>query len=152
MKIYVASGLANIDRAAWLNTQLRGQGHDITYDWTVHGPAGHLGPAGLGRIAEKESRGVLEADVLIVLLPGARGTHVEIGLALAAGRPVIIWDETQQAFADMLTTCAFYFHPRVFRVQGPVDLAQLSRLLAETWLTWPRQAERALESENVPRT
>lgn len=151
MKIYVASGLANIERAAWLNTQLRGQGHDITYDWTIHGPAGHLGAAGLGRIAEKEAQGVLAADLLIALLPGARGTHVEIGMALAAGRPVIIWDETRQAFTDMPTTCAFYFHPRVLRVQGPVDMAQLARLLADAWLVWTPQPERALESEHVPR-
>jgi nucleoside 2-deoxyribosyltransferase len=41
-------------------------------------------------IALAELAGIREADVLLVLLPGGCGTHVEIGAALALGKPVII--------------------------------------------------------------
>jgi nucleoside 2-deoxyribosyltransferase len=47
-------------------------------------------PDGYAKIALAELAGVREADVLIVLLPGGYGTHVEIGAALGLGKPVIL--------------------------------------------------------------
>ena len=48
------------------------------------------GPDGYADTALAEIAAVREADVLVVLLPGGYGTHVEIGAALALGKPVIL--------------------------------------------------------------
>ena len=48
-------------------------------------------------------------------LPSAaaqRGTHTELGLAIAYGKPVLIFASSASRFASN-ATCAFYFHPAV---------------------------------------
>lgn len=41
-----------------------------------------------------------------------RGTHTELGLAIAYGKPVLIFASSASRFASN-ATCAFYFHPAV---------------------------------------
>ena len=53
-----------------------------------------------------------EADVLIVLLPGGHGTHVEIGAALALGKPVILHAPDRKTL-DAPYPCPFHYHPKV---------------------------------------
>jgi nucleoside 2-deoxyribosyltransferase len=46
------------------------------------------------------------------LLPGEYGTHVEIGAALALGKPVILHAPDQKTL-DTPYPCAFHYHPGV---------------------------------------
>ena len=122
MKFYVATTLTNAPRAALVAAQLEAAGHTITYPWWTHGAIGHAGVGALITVAQLELRGVLEADGLIVLLPGKRGSHVELGAALGAGKPVIIFDEPGGAFKADDGTCAFYWHPNVHQLRGDLSI------------------------------
>jgi Nucleoside 2-deoxyribosyltransferase len=65
-----------------------------------------------GKIALAELKGVRDADVLVVMLPGGFGTHVEIGAALALGKPVIVHAPDRKTLATPYP-CVFHYHPRV---------------------------------------
>ena len=52
------------------------------------------------------------ADVLIVLLPGGYGTHVEIGAALALSKPVILHAPDRKTL-ETPYPCVFHYHPGV---------------------------------------
>lgn len=116
---YIASALENIDRVRVLAAILRERGMKQTYDWTEHGAI--QDPRLLQRTAEAEVKGVFRADDLIVLLPGKRGTHVELGMGIAAGcRVLLVGDRSAKPW------CAFHFHPKVIAfVDVPALLAFL---------------------------
>jgi hypothetical protein len=115
MKIYIASKLENFANVQCLRDCLRSAGHQITYDWTVHGPVYASGLARVREVAEAETLGVLNADLVIVLWPGGRGTHVEFGIALGASIPIIFVSGDERHHQATTETCAFYHHPRVTR-------------------------------------
>lgn len=114
MKYYIATGFANKECHNHLMRMLQARGHTITYDWTREEPAVPRGPSVSQRIAELEVRGVVDADIVFVLLPGGKGTHVEIGAALATDTPVVMvplpqYDQDEQGVS------IFYFHRLVWR-------------------------------------
>jgi hypothetical protein len=127
MKFYVATKLERAEDQKAIVTWLKNLGHEITYDWSVHGSVQSEGLDRIREVAMNESRGVLDADLVIVILPGGRGTHAELGMALADAdrqherrgmtavggekRVVIIGDD---GGVDG-RTCAFYHHPRIDR-------------------------------------
>lgn len=130
MKYYIATGLKNAHRAQQLRRRLNANGHVWTYDWTEHGAAGHLGEDRLSQIAVHEFYGVTVADVLIVLLPGGKGTHAELGMAIAMGKPIIIWDETRAEWVCDNDTCSFYWLPGIRRrLAGPLNDTGLDLLV-----------------------
>jgi len=81
--IYVASGLARAADVREVHARLRAVGYAISYDWTAHGSVQRDGPARMQEVALAESNGVVGADMTLVMLPGGRGTHVELGMAIA---------------------------------------------------------------------
>jgi hypothetical protein len=120
MRFYVATGLERAGVARALGEQLVEAGHEWTYDWTTHGAVAWAGPGRVREVALLEASGVARADVVVVLLPGARGTHVELGMAIALGKRVLVVvddDETEAAFLGD-RVCAFYLHPAVEIVRG----------------------------------
>lgn len=111
MKFYVASSLNNAEQVRIVARMLRNAGHEQTYDWTVHGSV-QSEPDRWPTVAGKELDGVTDADVVVVLLPGGRGTHTELGAALAACKRVFIWGATADAMLDESgRTCVFYHQP-----------------------------------------
>lgn len=123
MKFYIASKLENAATVSYLAAVLKEKfGWEHTYDWTVHGSVQGEGEARLTEVAEYELNGVRKADIVIVLLPGGRGTHVELGAALALGKRVYIWAETNEYFLHDERTCVFYWNNRVTRVVGDIKL------------------------------
>ena len=129
MKFYIASGVENAKSVAELATLLIQNGHTHTYDWTKN--LRHTNDEfELSIIAEKEVNGVKEAEILIVILPGGRGTHTEIGVALAEGIPVIIYAARSDAFVLNGQTNPFYYHRKVRMFSGG-DFIQFKRRLIE---------------------
>ena len=63
-------------------------------------------------MAQQEIEAIRNADVLIVLLPGGLGTHVEIGAALALGKPVILHAPNRETLNDPYPYI-FHYHPGV---------------------------------------
>lgn len=121
MKIYIASTLSNYLQVQALRDALLAAGHSITYDWTLHGSVQGQGEARLREVAAAERTGVLQAELVLVLLPGGRGTHAELGMANALGKPVIIFSASDAFDAYGGSTCAFYWNDNVrqiFSYQG----------------------------------
>lgn len=131
-KYYIASGLENAAQVRELKTILDQAGWEHTYDWTVHGSVcastpPEQRPERLREVAGLESEGVWMADVVIVLLPGGRGTHTELGFALGMVDPVVFAPDEdrmriciyspdpEKDFGTNGTTCVFYHHPCVER-------------------------------------
>jgi hypothetical protein len=114
MKFFVSgkAGFENDARAAMKS--LRDAGHDITFDWTT---IGNLKPYDINITASqeaaiKESSGVKEADVLVVITHNnGIGIYVELGIALGVGIPVrIITNEESRSM--------FFHHPLVRKVSS----------------------------------
>ncbi len=140
MRYYIASGLDNAARVKVLKAILDGRGWKHTYDWTAHGAVFRRGLERLEEVSEAESEGVFIAEVVIVLLPGGRGTHTELGMAigqsqmfnyrrrdrsieasdggrriLVYSRRIVVYSPDPEEFEANEKTCAFYHHPLVER-------------------------------------
>jgi hypothetical protein len=107
VKVYIASRLENIDNVKLLGDFLRGNGHEITYDWTTHGPVYQHGTARLQEVQRNELQGIADADMVIALLPGGRGTHFELGYATGLYIPILLVGH-RLYFVAGPETCAFY--------------------------------------------
>jgi nucleoside 2-deoxyribosyltransferase len=118
MKVYIATGLEFAATQNRVRDALMAAGHEITYDWSAHGSVQSEGEKRIAEVAELEMGGVRDADVVIVLLPGGRGTHTELGMAIAWRKPVLVVAIPHgRAFhAQDGRTCAFYYAPLVRRV------------------------------------
>lgn len=108
-RFYLATQKDRAAEAEPLPKALDARGWKRTYTWT-NDQTGV--PPDLSQIALAELQGVRDADVLIVLLPGGYGTHVEIGAALALGKPVILYAENQKVL-ETPYACPFHYHPGV---------------------------------------
>ena len=120
LHIYVATGLEYAHRARLVGCALRAAGHKITYDWTTHGSVQGEGFGRLAEVAQAERDGVAVADLVIAILPGGRGTHIEIGMALGYGIPVALLYQDGCYY----TECAFYSLPEIDR-RGWTTLTEL---------------------------
>jgi len=110
MRVYIATRLVRAAEHNLLRDALIREGHEVTYDWTVHCSVKNDGEDRLSKVADDEAAGVTEADLVVVLLPGGRGTHCELGMAVGAGVPLIIHNEGGELFQSDDKTCAFYWH------------------------------------------
>ena len=108
-QFYISTRKDRLDRVAPLLDALKANGWKQTFAWTdqeAHNPAVYAD------MAQAELAGVREADVLIVLLPGGFGTHVEIGAALALGKRIIIHAPDCKTL-ETPYPCPFHYHPLV---------------------------------------
>ena len=109
MRFFVSARKDRSAEADALSTELKRRGWERTYEWNaLDGEALEE----LAKFAIAEMDGVSKADVLIVLLPGGFGTHVEIGAALALGKPVILHSPDQKTL-ETPYRCPFHYHPKV---------------------------------------
>jgi nucleoside 2-deoxyribosyltransferase len=92
-----------------LSTALKSNGWERTFAWSAVETEDSQEYAAM---ALADIQGVREADVLIVLLPGGYGTHVEIGAALALGKPVILHAPDRKTL-NTPYPCVFHYHPGV---------------------------------------
>lgn len=104
-RFYLSTRKDRSAQAAALLEALKVQGWERTYVWTDK----DISPDGYADIASAELAGVRQADVLLVLLPGGYGTHVEIGAALALGKPVILHAPDRKTL-EMPYPCVFHYH------------------------------------------
>lgn len=104
MKFYIASSFQNKATVQELRDLLKGEGFRHTYDWTLNERAGTFEE--LERIGSAELDAVKNSDFLVVLLPGGKGTHVEMGIALGLEIPVYLY--TEEEVTDPMTSSSFY--------------------------------------------
>jgi hypothetical protein len=112
LRYYLATKLENNEQH---NRVRDAVGGELTYDWTAHGPVWSHGSVRMKDVACHEVKGVADANLLAVILPGGRGTHVELGVALGCGIPVImLGGEKDYVPAPGVTT--FHWHPLIEQV------------------------------------
>lgn len=121
MKFYIATSLSNWASHNKVRDALIAFEHEISYDWTLHGRVISASKDRLRELAIQELRGVSEADVLIVLLPGGRGTHIELGFSIANQKKVFLHSEDSLLFELGPEANAFYHHPDVTCVSCPLE-------------------------------
>jgi hypothetical protein len=120
MKYYIATSLS---RAAYHNTvrdSLKIWGHEISYDWTLHGNVKSASKEHLQEVASLDLDGVSEADFVIVLLPAGNSTHLELGFAIAKGKKIFLHSEDPLVFELGPQTNAFYHHSDVIHLLCPL--------------------------------
>lgn len=110
MKYYIATAITNMVGHNALRDEMNGRGHKLTYDWTSHGSVQSEGRERIAEVCMHELFGIVEAAVVIVLLPGGRGTHTELGIALGLRKPVLLVGASE-AFEQEGRFCSFYFAP-----------------------------------------
>lgn len=82
---YIGTSLANRAAAEELKERLEQHGWECSHDWMAveAEKGGHTtDPAELGRMGYNDFIGVVEADVVVILEPGRRGTYFEYGCAV----------------------------------------------------------------------
>ena len=123
MTYYVASGVPNAEKVNLVADVLNARGFQRTYDWTKHGSVADASPARKREVAETEARAVMDAELVVILLPGRFGTHGELGIAIASAqnKRTLLWSETDAPFTGESGFCVFYHHPAVERLSCPFE-------------------------------
>lgn len=122
MKYYIATSTSRMPFHNTVRGHLKQLGHEITYDWTTHGSVRHTSLSRLQEVAQLEFQGILDADFVLVLLPGGKGTHAELGFSIASRKKVFIHSEDPKTFEIGPEICAFYHHAEVVRLSCPIEL------------------------------
>jgi len=123
MRFYVGSSVFNAERVNRAARALEASGHTRTYDWTTHGDVSAAPDERKRVVAATEAQAVLDAELVVLLLPGRFGTHAELGAAIGArdGKRILLWSETDAPFSGADGFCVFYHHPSVERFVCPFD-------------------------------
>lgn len=129
MNVYVAGDFGNATQVQQVYSVLRERGHVVTYPWADTPSDGRdKDEDWCRRVAEEEIEGVAESELLIVVGPGGRGTHCELGAALAMYMPVLLCSVGRGPEYHL-----FYQHPLVQTfVQQRFDPVSIVDM-AETW-------------------
>jgi ABC-type antimicrobial peptide transport system ATPase subunit len=98
-----------------IQTQL---GWEHTYDWTQNEKAETIET--LEGIGIKEYEGVLNSDVVIIILPGGKGCHTEMGIALGSQKHIVLFDP-DRILNNLEEATTFYFLPQVKQWNGHID-------------------------------
>jgi nucleoside 2-deoxyribosyltransferase len=130
MKFYIATSLSRMTAHHTVRDSLKQMGHEISYDWTLHGSVKSVSKERLKEVALLELEGVSEADFIVVLLPGGNGTHLELGFALAKEKRVFLHAEDPLLFELGPQANAFYHHPDIVCLHCPLaDVGTLAHSL-----------------------
>ncbi|MOA47924.1 hypothetical protein D3C78_1706040 [compost metagenome] len=62
----------------------------------------------------------MNADVIIVMFPAGKGSHVELGIAIGAKKKIYIYSSTHE-INDIGTTCTFYHVDEVEQIIGSLE-------------------------------
>ena len=116
MRFYVGSSFSNIEEVRFMRNELIALGHTHTYDWTQNERATSIDA--LRSIGEEEVSGIQSADFVVILLPGGKGAHVELGIAIGTNKHVFLYDLGDQMM-NMEETSTFYHVDAVQRLEGP---------------------------------
>lgn len=119
MKFYIGSGLKNYKLVNYYAKILKENGLEETYNW-VKNIKNDITKKDLEKYAEEETQAIVNSDIIIILLPAGRGTHVELGMALALNKKIFLCSKTNEEF-NIKNTVAFYELPNIIKLVGTPD-------------------------------
>ncbi|AUJ24158.1 nucleoside 2-deoxyribosyltransferase [Virgibacillus dokdonensis] len=118
MNFYIASSFKNIESVRYIRGLFIKEGHVLTYDWTKNDRASTI--EALKCIGQKQKDAVIAADVIIVLLPAGKGSHIEMGIALGRRKKIFLYSPNKEV-NNSATTSTFYHLPEVKKCFGTLD-------------------------------
>ena len=118
MNFYVASSFQNKKVVNEVSLLLKQLGWHHTYNWTQSERVTSL--EALQKIGMLEKQAIANSDVVVVILPGGKGSHIELGLAIAWGKKIFLYSPDLEAL-NMQTTSTFYHLPGVQICEGSVQ-------------------------------
>lgn len=120
---YVASSFKNVENVRYVARNLEREGYVNTYDWTRIAEAigeKSLTLDDLRDIGQKERGALLKADVVVILLPGGKSAHVEMGIAIGRAKRILL-HSPDASIDNIETTSTFYHLPEVEKCYGTLD-------------------------------
>lgn len=118
MNFYIGSGMKNRELVNYYSKILKEKGWNQTYNWAENDGEETL--EDMIEYAKLESQAIVNSDVVIVLLPAGRGTHVELGMALALDKKIFLCSESKEEF-NIENTVPFYELPNITKLIGTAD-------------------------------
>lgn len=119
VKFYIGSGMKNCELVNYYAKILKRKGWNLTYNW-VENINDDVSIDDMTSYAISESQGIVDSDVVIILLPAGRGAHIELGMALALNKKIFLCSETKDEFS-IENTVAFYGLPNIIQLIGSAD-------------------------------
>lgn len=119
MNFYIGSGMKNCELVNYYSKILEEKGWKHTYNWAKN-INGDETIKDLIEYSKLEQQGIIDSDVVIILLPAGKGTHIELGMALALNKKIFLCSETKEEF-NIKNTVNFYQLPNIVRLVGTAD-------------------------------
>ena len=119
MKFYIGSGMKNCELVNYYANLLKENGWEQTYDW-VKNVSDDVSLEDMIEYATLESQGIVDSDIVIILLPAGRGAHIELGMAMALNKRIFLCSTTKEEFS-IENTVAFYELPKIIKLIGTAE-------------------------------
>lgn len=119
MNFYIGSGMKNCELVNYYAKILKENDWKQTYNW-VENINEDVSIEDMTVYAKLESQGIIDSDVVIILLPAGRGAHIELGIALALNKKIFLCSATKEEFS-IENTVAFYGLPNIIQLIGTAD-------------------------------
>ena len=119
MNFYIGSGMKNCKLVNQYSKILEENGWYHTYNWAKNVNDNET-REDLINSSKLEYQAIADSEVIIILLPAGRGTHVELGIAWALNKKIYLCDETKNEF-NIENTVNFYQLPSIVRLTGTVE-------------------------------
>ena len=118
MRVYIGAKFGNKDKVISLSKKLEEKDIINNYNWAFDLKE-EESEEDLIESAKKELDAIKDSDCVIFLLPLGRGSHVELGMALACGKQVILCGESDEVFEN--DPVNFYKLPEIIKVVESYD-------------------------------
>lgn len=119
MKFYIGSSFKNCDKVNEISEKLENNGWIHTYNWAKN-IIGNETKEDLIEFSKLEKQAIIDSDVIIIILPAGRGTHIELGMALALNKKVFLCSFNKDDF-NIENTVNFYEIPEITKIVGNTD-------------------------------
>lgn len=117
-KFYIASSFKNINEVRYVSKMLKDKGFIQTYDWTLNERAASY--EALEKIGQEELAAVIDCDLINVILPAGKGSHIELGIALGIGKKIFLYSPNKEV-NNLDATSTFYHLPQVKKCYGEFE-------------------------------
>ena len=119
MKFYIGSGFKNFELVNIISEKLINLGHIHTHNLAKNIIENET-IEDMIRASELEKQAIIDSDVVIIILPAGRGTHIELGMALALNKKVYLYSKDGKDF-ELENTVNFYEIPEITKVIGSIN-------------------------------
>jgi len=119
MKFYIGSSFKNSEIVNYMAEKLKENGWEHTYNW-ANTIVGEETEEELINFSMLEKQAIIDSDVIIIILPGGRGTHIELGISLALNKKIYLCSLDGKDF-NLDNAVNFYFSHDLTRLVGNID-------------------------------